>query len=124
MIDHRWSQRFDADLEVHIATLDGIITAGRIRNISLYGLFVEADRFLNVNTYVHVRFALPNDANHSECEIGAVIIHCNSHGMGMMVDTTVADADTIMHQLKRCFSNPLFPNCGSKGSSPRDYKIV
>ena len=112
MIDHRWSQRVDTDLEVRIATLDGVTAQGRIRNISLYGVYVETACCLDANNYVHLYFELPGNPHNTPCEIGAVIIHSNAQGMGMMVDTTVADADTVMRKLKRCFGTSLFPACG------------
>jgi len=109
MIEHRWSQRVSADVAVQIIDVDHKASRGIIRNLSQFGVYVEAPNPYTEHAFLHLRFILPNGKGSDEREIGAVVIHSNSRGMGMMVDTTVAGAAQTMRELKRCYGCGLFP---------------
>ena len=114
MIEHRWSQRVGADLDVLIIDANHSVSTGKLRNISLYGVYIETNKPYPDNVYLHLRFVLPrhprskNSADNSR-QIGAMVVHCNHTGMGLMVDTTVAGVSETMHELKQCFRHGLFP---------------
>ena len=125
MIEHRWSQRFTADLDVWISTPDQIASSGKIRNLSLYGLYIETATPYPENTYLQLRFVLPIAAADNEHEIGGLVVHRKANGMGLIVDTSEAHALASMHALKRCFGCALFPAKAPsqhQNAAPRHYK--
>ncbi|MBS0418624.1 MAG: PilZ domain-containing protein [Proteobacteria bacterium] len=55
-MEHRWGHRHEVIQSVRIATHNGVIGRGRIRNISTSGAFVEADLPLQLFSRLRIQF--------------------------------------------------------------------
>ena len=55
----RWGQRISVDIPVQVAAVDLPPIHGHLKNISLSGALMEADRDLRLHAYIEVSMKLP-----------------------------------------------------------------
>lgn len=99
MLEHRWGRRIATNFKV-------MLKAGRrghipaiIRNISLYGLFVETRARLDPGNAVTLSFRDPDGEQTEQKELSALVIHHTEHGMGLMVDIKAPAARQLLQSL-------------------------
>jgi hypothetical protein len=106
MIEHRWNTRLEADIDVLLVTREACSIAGKVRNLSLHGMYVEAAAPLAQASYVKVQLRLPTTIDRTPVELCAMVVHRNGSGLGLMVDMRDERTVELMQTLLTQCSNP------------------
>jgi len=83
-MEHRWSPRTRADLDVDLSFRGEIISRCKVRDIGMGGLFVEVDREFPRDTVVELKFKVVTDDQETKHRIRATVARSCESGLGMM----------------------------------------
>jgi hypothetical protein len=81
-LEHRWGTRLRCRARVRLSTSTGITGAGRIRDISSSGAFIETAVELPVNTRLNLVVLGNSSATHA-VDMAATIVRIDHHGVGV-----------------------------------------
>lgn len=85
-IEHRWSDRKDISLDIHLYYPPVGMVYGKTRNMSLEGMFVDIKGITILpQTRVEVAFATEADGRRAEYHLPAHVIHNRDGGVGLML---------------------------------------
>jgi hypothetical protein len=86
-VEHRCNVRHPASLDTVIESRAGHRIPGRIKNLSLGGVFIETGRNRPaLNTIVDLSFSLPLNGSSYPCRISAMVVQQTERGMGVMFE--------------------------------------
>jgi hypothetical protein len=85
-IEHRWGVRQAADFEVIIDYPRLGLVRGRIRDISVTGLYVETNIRLPLHTCIDLTLVYKDDGKVHKFNWQAMVTRVTSRGAGMMLD--------------------------------------
>lgn len=91
--EHRWCERWKADVPVSLKTDSGVWLQCRIRDISVGGMYVEMTNNCSRSDFVVVRIAVGGAGNRWVQEFPCTVIHHDQRGMGLML--SVVDRSTL-----------------------------
>lgn len=84
-MDHRWSERSPLQISVVMDYAPLGLIAGRTRDISSEGMFVETGRILLYrNDSVAISFANPHGEDRCVMTVEACVRHVTENGVGLM----------------------------------------
>lgn len=83
MIENRHSKRLNMKISARLLPPRGDPNCGKIRNMSLYGLFFETPQKFPLNNTVKVQFTLPGKQGKAKSTLTAVVIHNTKKGVGL-----------------------------------------
>jgi hypothetical protein len=89
MIENRHNKRLNMKISARLLPLRGDPNCGRIRNISLDGLFFETPLKFPVNNTVKVQFTLPGKQAKAKSTLTAVVVHNTDKGVGLRLLTPI-----------------------------------
>jgi hypothetical protein len=89
MIENRHSKRLNMKINARLIPSRGDSNCGKIRNMSLDGLFFETPLNLPLNNTVKVQFRLPGKHGKSESTLTGVVIHNTEKGVGLKLLTPI-----------------------------------
>lgn len=93
-VEHRCDTRTCIGTVVEVRCRDRQALIGRMRNLSLGGMFVELGRTnLPLNLSVHLRFELEATGHRRPCLAEGILVHQGPGGCGVMF--TAVDGDTL-----------------------------
>lgn len=99
-IEHRWGVRQPANFEVIIDYPRLGLVRGRIRDISLTGLYIETDIRLPLHTCVNLAITVRDSGTMRICRWSAMVTRVTPLGAGMMLDRfDLNELSTVMMQL-------------------------
>jgi hypothetical protein len=107
-MEHRWGQRMRCQARVRLSGGTGINGAGRVRDISVSGAFIETAFRLPVYARVTL-IVLGNESAAHTVEINATIVRLNLEGIGVeWCDTPAGSVCDLVGCTTRCaaFSTP------------------
>ncbi|MGA7799861.1 MAG: PilZ domain-containing protein [Gammaproteobacteria bacterium] len=83
-MDHRLNNRLptDVDVDVEIRCPGGSCLAGKARDVSFHGMFIEVDGRLDPPTFVMVQVVA--DGRRLDGEIPALVVRTTKAGLGVM----------------------------------------
>lgn len=81
-MDHRLNSRVPTEVDVEVRCPGGSRLAGKARDISFHGMFIEVDGRLDPPTFVMVRVLA--DGSTSNDEIPALVVRATGAGLGVM----------------------------------------
>jgi hypothetical protein len=81
-MEHRWGQRMPCRARVRLAAGPGIDGAGRVRDISSSGAFIETALELPVHTRLNL-FVLGNESAARVVEFAAHVVRVDRDGVGV-----------------------------------------
>jgi hypothetical protein len=111
IMEHRWGQRVPCRLRVRLSVGAGIGGAGRLRDVSMSGAFVETAVTLPV--YAPVEVVVLHDSSDREIEITGWVVRADEGGAGIeWCDTQQGSICTILGCVTRCVM-PQNPPCRS-----------
>lgn len=85
-MEHRYSDRLTADLNIVIYKQNLLVAMGTVKNIGKEGVFIES-RFaeLTANQPLEIEF-LANDSSIKNRRFKAVVVHRAEHGFGVEIE--------------------------------------
>lgn len=89
MIENRHSKRLNMKINAKLLPFNGDPNCGKIRNISLNGLFFETPLKFPLNNTVKVQFTLPGKQRKDKSTLTAVVIHNTEKGVGLKLLTPI-----------------------------------
>jgi hypothetical protein len=90
MIENRHNKRLTMKLSARLLPPRGDPNYGKIRNMSLDGLFFETPLKFPVNNTVKVQFTLPGkQTKSSKSTLTAVVVHNTDKGVGLKLLTPI-----------------------------------
>ena len=101
MIEHRWSQRTQVDHDVVLIDKDNRTYIGKIKNVGSHGLFIETNHAFTKNSYLQIRFELPDTVQESSVTLSALVIHCAGRGVGLMINAEPPHTSESLNMLAR-----------------------
>lgn len=105
-MEQRWNIRMPVRTNVCIRSPDSEAVAGRTRDLSFEGMYVEtAPDTVSAHTFVQIEFAVRDGANWAVVKTPAMIVRSEEDGVGLMFpdyDDTVFDGLALL--LARYFS--------------------
>jgi hypothetical protein len=126
MLEHRWSRRSDIDHYALLISKRNHFAIGRIRNLSLYGMYVETTAQLPKNACLQVQFMLPDDHQDADRNVPALVIHQDNQGAGLIINSAYAGAAArIRALLHHCETrHPEVRHCEAEHSEARQVTSV
>jgi hypothetical protein len=116
MIEHRWSGRLNIDHRALLVSDRNQIAVGKIRNISLYGMYVETTSRLPENACVQVQFVLPGDRQETDRHVSALVVHQHDDGVGLIINSSHHQAAArIRSLLHYCKNKRVGAAAGARG---------
>ena len=101
-MEHRWGQRMPCRARVRLSAGAGINVAGRVRNVSTSGAFIETALELPVYARV-VLSVLGNESATHAVEITASVVRMNRDGIGVeWCDTPAGSICAAIGCTRRC----------------------
>jgi len=86
-MDHRHSKRIDAQLRVLLYNNGVPVAAGKTRNVSTGGVFVDTGyRPINGSRCLDVEFVMNNEADTDLYHVKGMAVHSTREGIGLMID--------------------------------------
>jgi hypothetical protein len=85
-VEHRWSNRKEVTLDIHLYYPPVGMVIGKTRNISLEGMFVEL-KGITIPPLVRLEVSFSTAANGRQIEhrLPAQVIHSSEGGVGLML---------------------------------------
>jgi hypothetical protein len=80
-MEHRWGRRFPVDLPVRLVLSSGVVTWGRLRNLSVTGAFIESSLPPPLNALVYIERA--GEGHWPPCAMAAAVIRHGNGGVGL-----------------------------------------
>ena len=101
-MEHRYGSRTGIGAVVEIRRHDRQALVGRVRNVSLGGMFIELGReSLPLNVPVHLRFELEAIGHRQACTADGIVVHRDRGGCGVMFSALHGDTlealDGLLH---------------------------
>lgn len=96
MIEHRYASRYPLPHPIPVSLFHGgqYASNGRIRNVSLHGVFIETPAHFDYNASLKIRFTLPNEKGKSvSYQTWGVVAHQENNGIGLQMD--ILHPDTL-----------------------------
>ena len=85
-IEHRWSERKPIEMEVFLYHPSTGEIAGKTRDISLEGMYVETNGAeLPVNSELEVSFITLTETGPKQHRVPAYVVHGSANGVGLML---------------------------------------
>ncbi len=102
LMEHRWGQRMRCRARVRLSAGAGITGAGRARDISASGAFIETALELPVCTQV-VLVLMGNESASRTCELTASVVRVDRGGIGVeWCETPAGSVCTLVGCTTRC----------------------
>lgn len=102
-MEHRYSDRSTADLNIVIYKQNLLVALGVVKNIGKAGVFIESGfSELNMNQPLEIEF-FPGDKAAKNRRFKAVVVHRNEQGFGVEIEN-IAEQLYLLEQSK----NPQF----------------
>jgi hypothetical protein len=99
-VNHRFSDRFIADLKLIICRNNLLVDVGTITNMGNFGLFIESDFGATyVGQALEIEFCLDDIKELSNCRFRAKVAHKNARGFGVQVEETYAKIPQALRKL-------------------------
>jgi hypothetical protein len=96
MIEHRYGRRYPLPQPIPVSLFHGgqYASNGRIRNVSLHGVFIETHAYFDYNTSLKIRFTLSDERGKSvSYQTWGVVTHNQNNGLGLQMD--ILHPDTL-----------------------------
>jgi hypothetical protein len=101
-VNHRFSDRFAADLKLIICRNNLLVDVGTITNMGNFGLFIESDFCATyVGQMVEIEFCLDDIKELSNCRFRGKVAHKSTQGFGVQVEETYAKIPQALRNLGR-----------------------
>ena len=110
-MEHRCNVRHPVSLDTVIRSRTGDRIPGRIKNISLGGVFIEAGlQRPALNTRVELSFSLPLNGGSHPCRIAAMVVQRTRRGVGLMFEDLSPETRAALKALLDAgASRPAYP---------------
>ena len=95
-MEHRWGERSAIDVPARVVRRPGIIGAGRLRNVSLTGAFLETTLPLPPMTFVEIEVACGAGMSR---RFGACVVRRASDGVGLEWCDALEDVVRVLGSL-------------------------
>jgi hypothetical protein len=102
-MEHRCSERYQADIKILIYRYDVPVAIGRIKNGTRYGLFIESD-LASVKPLQQLGIEIVVAKGPQKLQryrFPCMVIHTTSHGFGVELDTLSEDAGDQLTEMLR-----------------------
>jgi len=115
-MEHRWGSRVPTDVAVRLMLPLGAIGAGRVRNVSVTGAYIESRLCLPLLSLVQIEPVLPQGTpGGSTRRISACVVRHGRGGVGLeWCDMTAAAVEALLHSP----SGLIEPDSHSQSAAP------
>jgi len=103
-MEHRWGERTSIARTVRLSSLPCAIGAGRFRDVSMSGAFVETRLLVPLLACVHIEFDLPSRPD-KRYSIPGYVMRQDENGIG--IEWIELAPFAVLELLKAGFSRPL-----------------
>jgi PilZ domain len=82
-MEHRWGHRRELNKAVHLATRSGLVTRGRISNVSISGAFVVASLPVSLFSYIRIQFTAQLQGKRIVTVVEGQVVRKEATGFGV-----------------------------------------
>jgi hypothetical protein len=82
-MEHRWGHRREINKAVHLATRGGLVSRGRISNVSISGAFIVAAIPLSLLSYIKIQFTAQLQGKRVATVIEGQVVRKEATGFGV-----------------------------------------
>ena len=94
LVEHRLTARVPVAVDALLEDSPGSATFVRLRNLSLYGAYAETAAFLPRHRRVWMYLRAPS--SRSRAVVGATVVRCDEHGIGLEFDDYGDETATVL----------------------------